>query len=295
MTEVTVHIVQAFVAGDRGGNPAGVVLDAGTLTAAQKQAVAAQVGYSETAFVSPSTTADFKLDFFTPTRQIAHCGHATIGTFSYLVQSGRLRGTHSSKETIDGRREIILRGDMAFMQQSAPRYAIPAARAPRATTAAILYALALDGRHLLDGREPLVVSTGVRFVLVPLRDATAVRAVQPDLAAIATLSEALDAIGFYVFSRETEGHGRDAGARMFAPAYGIPEESATGMAAGPLACYLYDRLGIRQARFVVEQGYLMTPPSPSLLTAELQLVEERIEGLMVGGRGVVSHAMRVTI
>lgn len=295
MSDVTVQIVQAFVAGDEGGNPAGVVLDADRFTAVQKQAIAAQVGCSETAFVSTSTMAEFKLDFFTPTRQIAHCGHATIGTFSYLVQSGLLSGSASSKETIDGRREIVLRGDMAFMEQAAPRYAVPSALAPQATTAAILAALSLTDTDLLDGFAPLVVNTGVNFVIVPLRDATAVAAIQPDQPAIAALSEALDAIGVYAFSRECVGNGRDAGARMFAPAYGIPEESATGMAAGPLACYLHDQFGMDRTRFVIEQGFLMTPPSPSLLTAELTLKDGEIVGLLVGGRGIVRRSVTVRI
>ena len=78
-------------------------------------------------------------------------------------------------------------------------------------------------------------------------------------------------IGFYVYSAQTNVSGRDAGARMFAPRYGIPEESATGMAAGPLACYLYDVLGVRKDTFVIEQGHLMPTPSPSVITVKLDL------------------------
>ncbi|WP_217356900.1 PhzF family phenazine biosynthesis protein [Ruegeria sp. HKCCA4812] len=74
--EVTVEIVHRFVDGGTGGNPAGVVLDADDLSAQDMQTVAARVGLSETAFVSRSETEGFKLDFFTPNRRIAHCGHA---------------------------------------------------------------------------------------------------------------------------------------------------------------------------------------------------------------------------
>jgi len=52
------------------------------------------------AFVSPSRTANFKLEFFTPTRQISHCGHATIATFSYLVQQGLLDGARGSTDRL---------------------------------------------------------------------------------------------------------------------------------------------------------------------------------------------------
>ena len=82
MAEVKVAILNAFVDSGKGGNPAGVVLDADCLTDSQKLDIAQKIGLSETAFVSNSHTADFKLDFFTPQKQIAHCGHATIATFS---------------------------------------------------------------------------------------------------------------------------------------------------------------------------------------------------------------------
>jgi len=63
---VDVQIVNAFIDGATGGNPAGVVVDANILTAAQKLKVAQQVGLSETAFVSASGSATIKLEFFTP-------------------------------------------------------------------------------------------------------------------------------------------------------------------------------------------------------------------------------------
>ena len=86
--QIHVKIVAAFVEDNKGGNPAGVVLDADHLTRDQKINIAARVGLSETAFVSRSDQSDFKLDFFTPSWQIAHCGHATIATFAYLQQAG---------------------------------------------------------------------------------------------------------------------------------------------------------------------------------------------------------------
>jgi predicted PhzF superfamily epimerase YddE/YHI9 len=72
---------------------------------------------------------------------------------------------------------------------------------------------------------------------------------------------------------------------MFAPRYGIPEESATGMAAGPLACLLHDVLGDRRAHFVIEQGRYMTLPSVSRILVDLDLKGGRIAGLMAGGEG----------
>ena len=98
---INVQILNAFADNGKGGNPAGVVLNADGLSNDNKIEIAKKVGLSETAFVSKSKTEDFKLDFFTPTKQIAHCGHATVATFSYLKQIGALKSDNSSKETIE--------------------------------------------------------------------------------------------------------------------------------------------------------------------------------------------------
>lgn len=248
-----VRIVNAFVDGEQGGNPAGVVLQADALSAAQKQAIAAQVGLSETAFVSSSQSAAFKLEFFTPTRQIAHCGHATVATFSLLRQLGLVGEGWSSKETIDGNRDILLQGDLAFMEQRQPQY-LDLRNEPEAL-AEVLAALGITPEQLLPGLWPTRVNTGASFVIVPLRNEAQVAAIVPDQAELARLSEQFELIGFYVFSQQIRQPGRDAGARMFAPRYGIDEESATGMAAGPLACFLHDYLGVTGPRLLIEQGF----------------------------------------
>lgn len=290
---VQVRIVNAFVDDGQGGNPAGVVLEADALSASCKQAIALQVGLSETAFVSRSQSAAFRLEFFTPTRQIAHCGHATVATFSLLRQLDLVGEGWTSKETIDGNRDILIQADMAFMEQRAPDY-LDLSDDP-ALLAELLAALGSDPAHLVPGVWPARVSTGGAFVIVPLVDESQVHALRPDQAALARISEQLDLIGFYVFSRQTRQPGRAAGARMFAPRYGIDEESATGMAAGPLACFLHDRLQLPGPRLLIEQGYLMQPPSPSVIIVDLQLAAGRIERLLAGGRARTSHELTLEL
>lgn len=150
--DITVNVVDAFIDSGQGGNPAGVVLDAGGFSAETKQRIAARVGLSETAFVSPSSVADFKLEFFTPTRQIPHCGHATIATFCYLLQQGKITGPHSSKETIDGVRSIFIKGDMAFMEQTAPTYRTLAETGSGLDAVTILSSIGLASSELMEGQ-----------------------------------------------------------------------------------------------------------------------------------------------
>ena len=289
--KIKVPIVNAFVDENVGGNPAGVVLNAQQYTQGQKQRIAAAVGLSEIAFISPSSTADFKLEFFTPTRQIAHCGHATIATFSYLRQTGELPNDQTSKETIDGRREILMEGDSAYMEQVAPRYT----ELPQAHQLRAIDSLGLEPSDLLANAQPWVVNTGNSFLVIALRNSDAVKSVNPNMKLISTMSEEYDLIGYYVFSHQVEKEGRHAGARMFAPRYGIDEESATGMAAGPLACYLYDKLKNEKGQYLIEQGHLMSPPSPSVIAVRLQIAGGAISRLMAGGKAAVSEVRSVEI
>lgn len=284
---VDVFIVNAFTDNDQGGNPAGVVLNADQLSAPQKLAIAQQVGLSETAFVSSSSVADYKLEFFTPVRQIPHCGHATIATFSFLNQQGYLGEGWFAKETIDGIRRIRLVDGRAFMEQTAPRYL--GLGDQRAT---VLASLGLKDSDLLA--EPCLVNTANTFLVLGLKNLNQLSSLVIDLPAISVVSERLDLIGYYIFSTGNSLN-YDANTRMFAPRYGINEESATGTAAGPLACYLYDKLAVKHDKFIIEQGHFMPRPSPSLIYTELELMNQSIKALLVGGQARLMSEMIVEI
>jgi PhzF family phenazine biosynthesis protein len=285
--KVIVEVVNAFVDGETGGNPAGVVLDAQGLNAAQKLKIAKVVGLSETAFVSPSEVATLKLEFFTPERKIAHCGHATIATFSRLSMLGRVGNGRQSKETIDGTREIIVDGPMVYMEQSGPTYTdVSDTEEVRASI----------GLADVEPMGPVsIVNTGNSFLVIPLRNADAVAGLRPDRERIRQISERYNLIGYFVFSRETVVPLRHAGARMFAPFFGIDEEAATGMAAGPLACYLRDHQGVDATTLYIEQGRLMNPPSPSVIKVDLRVSNGVVDGLMAGGVGRSVHQMEMEL
>lgn len=298
--KITARIVNGFVTpkqGDiaaHGGNPAAVVVDADDLSDHQMLEIAAKVGLSETAFVSKSETEGFRLDFFTPNRRIAHCGHATIATFSFLAETGRLADGVTTKETVDGPRKIIVKDGAAFMEQLAPKYERTEEWADRGVTEQdVLNSLGIKHSDISAGGAPILVNTGNSFVLVGVKDGEVLSQIQPDHAAINQISELLDLIGFYVFTTDVTATDTNASTRMFAPRYAIPEESATGMAAGPLACFLHDILGKEATKIVIEQGQYMLPPSPSVIEVQLHVRESTITGLMAGGYGKVMREIYV--
>lgn len=298
--QITARIVNGFVTPEHngiaahGGNPAAVVVDADCLSDDQMLDIAAKVGLSETAFVSKSDTEGFKLDFFTPNRRIAHCGHATIATFSFLAESGRLADGVTSKETVDGPRKIIVKEGAAFMEQLAPKYERPDEWADRGVTERdVLNSLGINNSDISDGGGPILVNTGNSFILVGVKSGDVLAQIKPDQTAINHISEQLDLIGFYVFTTDAAATSANATTRMFAPRYAIAEESATGMAAGPLACLLHDVLSVEATEIVIEQGQYMSPPSPSIIDVQLQVQENKIAGLMAGGYGKVMREISV--
>jgi PhzF family phenazine biosynthesis protein len=283
MKEVNIKIVYAFSMSGSGGNPAGVVLNADSLSNEDKQRIAAKVGLSEIAFVSKSNQADFKLEFFTPTRQIAHCGHATIATFSYLKKVGFITGDRSSKETIDGNRDIYFKNEFPYMQQTSPSYKSVETELPE-----ILASLNLSKPDLLKNHLPAIVNTGNSFLIIPVANEITLQKIQPDMEKIRKYSEKHNLIGYYIFSLSAE-ENINASTRMFAPLYGIDEESATGMAAGPLACYLFANNFTTQTELTIKQGEYMLLPSPSLINVNLVLENGMIKKLYAGGDAFVAE------
>ncbi|GLU45245.1 PhzF family phenazine biosynthesis protein [Allomuricauda sp. NBRC 101325] len=276
MEQITVHIVHAFDINGTGGNPAGVVLNDDTFSAKEKQHIARKVGLSETTFISKSPISDFKLEFFTPNKQIAHCGHATVASFSLLREKGLIGDDRSSKETIDGTRNIHFDGDKVFMEQAQPVFTRLEIIEDR-----VFDALGITRKDLATNLRPMKVSTGNAFVVVPLKSVDLLASLTPDSNAIIELSKHLGLVGLYPFVLGDDGR-VDAQARMFAPLYGIPEEAATGMAAGPLACYLHSQVQPKD-QFVIKQGEFMEVPSPSLIYVQLNLVDGDINNLFAGG------------
>jgi PhzF family phenazine biosynthesis protein len=277
-----IKIINAFSNHQTGGNPAGVLFDADDLDNNTKQAIAAKAGFSETAFVSASTVADFKLDFFTPTRQIPHCGHATIGVFSYLRQTGKIKKDHSSKETIDGIRNIFFQDEYAFMEQGAPVFT----RIEEVDE--VLQSLEITSEDLRNNLSPTIVNTGNSFLIVPLKTQNVLAQLSYDRMKVFNISARYNLIGFYPYAMPDMPSDVDATTRMFGPFYGIEEESATGMAAGPLAAFLYATEKIKKTSFLIEQGNYMTKPSPSLIRVQLNLNGDSITGLYAGGNAYVA-------
>lgn len=270
---VKVYKMSAFSEGDKGGNPAGVVIDADLLTEIEMQTIAYEVGYSETAFVSSSKKADFKVRFFTPVNEVDLCGHATIATFNLLRDLGIITVGQYTQETKAGVLNVYVDKNEVLMEQTKPIFS--ELLEPKEIEACF--------DHIeLDSQLPIqVVSTGLRDIFVPVKSLDNLMKLKPKLEVIADLSRQYDSSGLHLFCLETFNN-HEANARNFAPLFGIDEESATGTSNGALSSYLMKyRKDFFDGNFVIEQGYSMD--MPSRITAKIVVENSEITTVLVGG------------
>ncbi len=194
-------------------------------------------------------------------------GHPTLGTADVLARQGRIerRGDVSRVVFEEGVGPIPVevhwdgdRPGRIVMTQPEPTFG-----RILDDRAAIAGMLSLEESDLAE--LPIrVVSTGPPILFVPLAGLVAARAASLRLSEWQQLVAGTDAETMLLFSLETEDPSTDVHARLFAPAFGIPEDPATGGAAGPLGAYLVHEgvLGRDgQARFTIEQGLEIGRPS----------------------------------
>ncbi|WP_136605691.1 PhzF family phenazine biosynthesis protein [Paenibacillus dokdonensis] len=290
---VEVYTLNAFAKGERGGNPAGVVLEDGlSLDAAEMQLIAKELDFSETAFIEKSLLADYKIRYFTPASEVDLCGHATIAAFGLLHTLGLAKkGTSYTIETKAGILDIDISPEgLVYLSQALPQFL------ERISFEEIAPSLGMDAEDLETGLPIQIVSTGLRDILIPIRSRKLLNEVQPNFDAITAISEKYDVVGYHLFTMDTPD---DAAAecRNFAPLYDIPEESATGTSNGALLSYLYQH-GQRSSREVehvmFRQGYSMDCPSE--IKVGLRLSESgEIKQVRVGGAVVGIERKHITI
>lgn len=288
--ETTAYVLNAFAKTKRGGNPAGVVLNADGLKQREMQKISAKLGFSETAFVQKSSKADFKVRFFTLNKEVDLCGHATIATFYLLKQLGVIKDGKFTQEIKVGILGVEVRKNNVFMEQNLPEYS--KLNEKRST---IANSLGVKENDLALTMPLVIASTGSRDILIPVKNHSALLSIKPKFSKLKQISKKTNTVGYHVFSLDTKSH-YTAHCRDFAPLYGIREESATGSSSGALACYLfdYDIINKEQAKLLIfEQGYSMG--SPSEILARLTIKGKQIRKVEVGGRAILIKKLELDL
>jgi trans-2,3-dihydro-3-hydroxyanthranilate isomerase len=274
-----------------GGNQLAVFVDVPELPTDFMQNIAREFNLSETVFIVRARDARAKrrLRIFTPARELPFAGHPTIGAAYVLVEEG-LAGVTGSSGSFVLEEEVGLvpinvkrQGDGAwFVQLTAAK--LPEEGPPPPSVAEVAQLLNVGSSDILHGADSAqFFSCGVPFLFVPLRDRAVLGRVKVDLGAVNKLQARAGASQIFAFSYDPERAGSDIRARMFAPYFGITEDSATGSAAAAFAGYLARRASPKDGtlKWTIEQGFEMG--RPSIIHLEADVAKGAVTAVRVGG------------
>jgi trans-2,3-dihydro-3-hydroxyanthranilate isomerase len=254
------------------GNQLAVFTDARGLDDDTMQALALEIGFSETTFVLPPEQGGaVRVRIFTPATELPFAGHPVLGTawvLAALLQRGIVElETGSGIVPVELERDES--GAIVFGRMTQPLPLV--GRYPDPDT--LLRALGVTGSRL-----PLeTYDNGLHHTFVALGSPAEVAALRPDFSALAELE---------VMANCFAGSGSAWKTRMFAPSDGVPEDPATGSAAGPLVCHLC-RHGLVDWGTEIEISQGAEIGRPSTLYARATGHDGSIERVEVGGRAVV--------
>jgi trans-2,3-dihydro-3-hydroxyanthranilate isomerase len=284
------YIVDVFAESKYAGNQLAVFCGAGVaeLSEVQMLQIAREINYSETTFIRSNhpQNGGYDVRIFTPKKELPFAGHPTLGTAFVLQQEiinqpveqvilnlavGQIPVTFNYRDRV---------ADILWMRQKSPTFG----QVLSADTLAKVLNLEVDE---IDARFPIQeVSTGVPFIIVPLKTLASLKKAKVNLDKYFELIETTEAKEILIFCPETYSDVNDLNVRVFAHSLGIPEDPATGSANGCLAGYLveYSYFGNDAIDVKVEQGYEID--RPSLLLLKSQRNDSEIE-VLVGGKVVM--------
>ena len=265
------YIVDVFSEQKYAGNQLAVFRHVDHLSTEEMQRIAKEMNYSETTFITSEIPQDggYSVRIFTPHQELPFAGHPTLGT-AFVLQQEIIK---QSVETVIlnlkvGQIPVKLNYkndaiDRLWMRQNPPTFG------QRFSPSAIAPILNLDLDQIAEGAIE-EVSTGVPFIIVPLKNLTALKQAKVNQERFFKLIETTEAKAILIFCPETRHEQNHLSVRMFGDGLGIPEDPATGSANGCLAGYLVqhsyfdrDEIDLR-----VEQGYEIGRPSLLLLKAK---------------------------
>ena len=288
---IRIFQVDAFTTERFTGNPAGVVLDADSLTDAEMLAIARELNNADTAFVlkPDGTDHELRVRFFTPRTEAGFVGHATVATHFVLSRERGARGGRVRQRQKSGVVDVEVRGEGATRRIAVRQPAPPLGRQLNdRERLAVLDALALSTGDI-DTRCPLriVGGAGTRL-LIGVRSTEQLKQLKPDFSRLTTLSAQLGAAGFFVFTLSHAMSGCLTASRMFCPALGIPEDPVSGNAHGLLGAYLVEQ-GLLQhsgatAQFTGSQGHHVH--RAGRVDVELEFTDGKLDGVWIVGQAV---------
>jgi trans-2,3-dihydro-3-hydroxyanthranilate isomerase len=276
------------------GNQLAVFPEPQGLSAAQMQAIAKEMNFSESTFIFPREgTGDVRMRIFTPGAELPIAGHPTIGSTFALAYEGTIaRGREQFVFELGvGPTPVSLEWGPSGLDFARMTQPLPTFGATIQGREAFAAAVGVSARDLVAGLPLQSVSCGVPFLFAPIASRKAVDSIAIDRRALAACCKesGLDEMPVFFFTTERTGDGGETVySRMLAPGFGIAEDPATGSASGPLGSYLLQHgvVSADAARSMLSlQGVAMGRPSRIHISIESD--QGHITRVRVGGSSVL--------
>ncbi len=284
------------------GNPLAVFPDAEGVDPAEMQEIAKEMNLSETVFVLPSDTALRRLRIFTPRQELPLAGHPVVGTWNLLARLGITPSQEDGEVTIDQELSLGVLPVSIDFKHSMPstvtmtqgKFEAGEKIRSEQDLARLAEALGLERDEIAATSELPArrVSTGIGSVAVPVSSLKSLSRITVNSALLSELYTEVNAVGCYAFTFETLEEGSSVHARFFAPADAIPEDPATGSAAGALSGYLIHHGALESGTFTIEQGDFMNRRSRIRATVEGE--PGNVSKVRIGGSSVVVARGEIT-
>jgi trans-2,3-dihydro-3-hydroxyanthranilate isomerase len=277
-----------------GGNPLAVLPEADGLTDLQMQQITREFNYSETTFVFPPEAGQTrKVRIFTPAQEIPFAGHPNIGTAFVLATTGALGEIRSALAvTFEEKAGLVgiaieeASGEITSCELKAPQ---PVSLGQTVPIDLVAPAVSLPVDEIVTRtHEPVVVSVGLPFVFVEVRDRAALERLRINTAGFEAIRDALGGAlraSLYLYARAVEG--ADLRARMFAPLSGVPEDPATGSAGCAVAGLLTHLDGEASGEFSYRIAQGVEMGRPSMLRARAEKSDGVVQATWIGGACVM--------
>lgn len=251
--------VDVFTSTPLAGNGLAVIHDADGLDEATMLGVARETAQSETTFVQTATVdgADYRNRIFTMDEEIRFAGHPSLGTAVAVARAAGVAEARYLQQTGAGVQpiEVELHGDVA----RASMLQEPAQFGEAVEAAPVLGALGLGPADAHPELPVQPVSTGMRHLMIPVRDHVALERARPHIARVEAIEAQTDTMVLYVFVPGEDGDAQVRARGFVAERGQVLEDPATGSAAGPLCAYLHEHTGRDAA--TVAQGVELGRPS----------------------------------
>jgi len=259
MKTLTIHQTDAFTNTLFGGNPTVTVMNANEMTDREMQHLANEMNLSETGFILPSSVADFKLRYFTPTgEEIRFCGHATLGALSAIAQQGEVQKGEKKLYKLETNAGVIegvvdnSSGKPVFTFESPEVNLEP-------------FTSSLEELDLPDVIASPMIETGNRYLYLAVTDLETLGGVRPNMQDLAEFCIENEIVLVCMLTPHAIDPSNHVHCRGFGPAVGVLEDPFTGSMQAGLFAYCREtglidpsliQINTEQGHFIGRPGFV---------------------------------------